>query len=155
LDAFLAQYGYCNGKWEILDIVDNGMSSKTHILLEYWGFLAKSIDEAWCLLEWFAWDSFEFEKAICVSRYSFPDPYAFYSRSCYALFWCELYNSSDHDTNSYLYYPCYVQLDFASPKDNTDVVLTSRNSSFPLAQCTWLKVGELFREVARFSVTDA
>jgi len=133
LHVFLAQCGYCNGKLEILDIVDKGVSSETHILLEYWSFFAKSVDEAWCLLEWIAWDSFEFEKASRVFIYSFSDPCAFYSRPYCAPFWCELCNSSDHDTSSYPYYACYPEPDFASPNDNTDVVLILHDSSFSLA----------------------
>ena len=39
--------------------------------------------------EWIAWDSFEFEKASHVYKYSFPDACAFYARSYYAPFWCE------------------------------------------------------------------
>ena len=35
----------------ILNIVDEDMNSKTHALLEYWGFHGKGLDEAWYLLE--------------------------------------------------------------------------------------------------------
>ena len=62
------------------------MNSKTCILLEFWGFHAKNVEEAYYLLEWIVWDSFEFEKASRVSKYSFPDPFALYGRSCYAPF---------------------------------------------------------------------
>jgi len=62
------------------------------------------------LLELIVWDSLEFEKASLVSRYSFSDPCAFYARSHYASFWCNLSNSSDHETNSYPYYACCAQL---------------------------------------------
>jgi len=86
LRAFLAHCGYCVGKWEIVDIVDKGVNSETRILLEYWGFHGKNVDEAWCLLKWIAWDSFEFEKASRVSRYSFPDPCALHARSYYTPF---------------------------------------------------------------------
>ena len=41
-------------------------------------------------------------------------------------------------------YACYAQPDLASPKDNTDVVMTLPNSSFPLAQCMGLEVSERF-----------
>jgi len=34
------------GKWEILDIVDKGVNSKTQALLWYWGFHGQSVDEA-------------------------------------------------------------------------------------------------------------
>ena len=49
---------------------------------------------------------------------------ALYARSHYAPFWCDLCNSTDLATNSYPYYACYDQFNFASPMDNTDVVLT-------------------------------
>ena len=71
LNIFLAQCGYYVSKWEILDITDDCVNSKTWILLEYCGFLAKSVDDVWYMLEWIAWNSFEFEKASRVSRYSF------------------------------------------------------------------------------------
>jgi len=47
------------------------------------------------------------------------------------------------------------QPNFASSVDNTNVVLTLPNSSFPLAQWTGLEVRELYGIVARFSVGDA
>ena len=75
------------------------MNSKTCILLEFWGFHAKNVEEAYYLLEWIVWDSFEFEKASRISRYSFPDACTNYSRSYYAHFWCDFCNSSDHVTN--------------------------------------------------------
>ena len=71
------------------------MNSEIRILLQYWDFHVKSVDEAWCLLQWIAWDSFEFEKASGVPGYSFSNPCAFYARSYYALLWCDLCNSSD------------------------------------------------------------
>ena len=58
LNAFLAQNDYCVGKWKILGIVDEGVNSETRILLQFWDFHCKSVDEAWNLLEWVAWDSF-------------------------------------------------------------------------------------------------
>jgi len=67
-----------------MDIVDEGVISETHILLEYKGFHGKSVDEASYLLEWIVWDSFEFEKTSLISRYSSSDPGAFYRRSYYA-----------------------------------------------------------------------
>jgi len=66
-----------------------------------------------------------------------------------------LCKSSDHETNLCPYYACYAQPDFASPWDNTDVVLTIHDSSFPLAQCTGFEASELFGFEARFNVTDA
>ena len=35
LNVFLAQCGYCVGKWKILDILDKGVKTETHILLGY------------------------------------------------------------------------------------------------------------------------
>ena len=99
LNAFLTQCGYGVDIWKILDIVNEVVNSKIRALLEYWGFHIKSVDEKLYLLNGIAWDSFEFEKASHVSRYSFPNPRAFYARSYYASFWCELCNSSNYDTN--------------------------------------------------------
>jgi len=107
------------------------------------------------LLKWIAWDSFEFEKASCVFGYSFIDPCAFYSRSCYAAVLCYLCNSSDHEANSCRYYACYAQPDFLSLWDNTNVVLTLYDSSFPLTQCIGIEVAQPFGFVARFDVVDA
>ena len=101
------------------------------------------------------WDSFEFEKASRISRYLFSDPCAFYARSYYGHFWCDLCNSSDHDINSCPYYVCYAQPNFAPPMENTKLVLTLHDSSFPLAKCMGLEVGELFGVVATFSFTNA
>ena len=70
----------------MLDIVDQGVNSKIRTLLGYWDFHGKNIDDAWYLLEWIAWDSFEFEKATIISKCSFPNPCAFYFRYYYAPF---------------------------------------------------------------------
>jgi len=43
------------GKWDILGIIDEGVNNETRILLRYWNFHCKIIDEAWPLLEWIAW----------------------------------------------------------------------------------------------------
>jgi len=64
------------------------------------------------LREWIAWALFEFEKASRVSRYSFSNPCVVYARSYYISFWGDLFNSSDHDINSYPSYACYAQPDF-------------------------------------------
>jgi len=48
-----------------------------------------------------------------------------------------------------------VKHDFVSPWENTDVVLSLPNSSFPLAQCTGLDMGEPFEFDARLDVSDA
>ena len=119
-----------------MDIVDKGVDSKTHILLEYWDFYEKNIEAVWYLLEWITWDSFDFEKASCISRYSFPDPCAFYCRSYYAPFWCDLCSSFDHDINSCPYYAYYDQFNFdrfdlTSLWDNTDF-------SYPYMIHPWL-----------------
>jgi len=68
------------------------------------GFSWENVDDACYSLEWIAWDSFEFEKASRISRYSCFDPCAFYSRSYYASFWPDLCKSSDHHINSCPYY---------------------------------------------------
>ena len=41
LSACLARCGYCLTRWKISDIIDEGVNSKTHILLEYWVFMVK------------------------------------------------------------------------------------------------------------------
>ena len=41
------------------------MNNETRILLQFCDFRGKNVDEAWCLLEWVAWNLFEFEKASC------------------------------------------------------------------------------------------
>jgi len=69
LNVFLAQHRPCLGKWEILDIVDEGVNCETRILLEYEDIHGRNVDNAWHLLKWIAWDSFEFQKASVVSRY--------------------------------------------------------------------------------------
>jgi len=51
LNAFLAQCNYCGGKWEVLSIIDEGVNNETRILLKFWDFHGKSVDEAWNLLE--------------------------------------------------------------------------------------------------------
>jgi len=94
---------------KVWTLLMRGVNNETRTLLGYWGFHAKNIDDAWYLLEWIAWDSFEFEKAAIILKYSFPDPCAFYYRSYYARFWCYLCNSSGHETNLCPYYICYDQ----------------------------------------------
>ena len=108
------------------------MNSEIRILLQYWNFRIKRVDEAWCLLERIAWDLFEFEKASYVSRYFFSNLCAFYARSYNAVLWCDMYNSSDHNITSCPHYACYAQPDFASLKGKTDLVLTLHESSLSL-----------------------
>ena len=139
LHAFLAQCGYCVGKWEISGIVNESVNSKIRTILEYWGLQGQSIDEVWCLLEWIAWDSFELEKASCIFGYSFSNPCAFYARSYYVPFWCDMCSSSGHNFISCTFYACYTQ----------------PNSFLSLAQCTEFEVGEPFRLVAKFDVDVA
>jgi len=85
LNSFLAECDFCVGKWEILGIIDEGVNNETQILLQFSDFHGKSVNEAWLLLEWVAWDSFEVEKASRFCGYLFHDPCAFYARSYYAL----------------------------------------------------------------------
>ena len=66
LNAFLAQCEYFVGKREVLGIVDEGVNCETRILLQFWDFHGLTVHDAWSLLEWVAWDSFEFDKACCV-----------------------------------------------------------------------------------------
>jgi len=91
------------------------VNSETQTLLDYWNFHGKNVDDPCYLLEYIAWYSFEFEKSTVISKYSFPDPCAFYARSYYAPFWCDLCSSSDHATNLCPYYACYAQPNYASP----------------------------------------
>ena len=69
----------------------------------------------WSLLLWVAWDSFEFEKASCVSGYSFHDPCAFYTKSYYAPLWYDLCNTTAHNVSSCPFYACYAHLDLSLP----------------------------------------
>jgi len=115
------------------------MNNEMQILLQYWDFHGKNVDEVWFLLEWVAWDLFEFKKVSRVSGYSFHDPCAFYARSYYAPLWCDMCSSSDHNANSCPYSAYYAHPD----------------SSLPLAQCTGLEVGEPFRLVARLGMNNA
>ena len=139
LNAFLAKCGYCLGKWKILCIIHEGVNNETWILLQFWDFHGKSVDEAWCLLEWVAWDSFEFKKASCVSGYSFHKPCAFYSGSYYAPFWFHMCNSSVHNVSLCSYYVYYAHSD----------------SSLPLTQNMMLEVGEHFGLGASLGMKNA
>ena len=90
--------------WVNGNIIDEGVNSEIRILLQFWDFHRLNVDDAWSLLVWVVWDSFEFEKASCVSRYSFHDLCAFYARSYYAPFWCDMCNSCIHNVSSCPYY---------------------------------------------------
>jgi len=92
------------GKLKILGIIDEGVNNETQILLQYWNFHGQNVDKTWILLERIAWDSFEFEKASRLYGYSFPNPCAFYARSYYDPFWCDMCNFSNHNANSCPYY---------------------------------------------------
>ena len=61
LHDFLAHYGYCLEKWELLNIVREGVTCETHTLLGHWDFCARNVDEASELLEWLARGTYEFE----------------------------------------------------------------------------------------------
>jgi len=114
LNVFLAQCEYYVGKWKILGIVDEGVNTETRILLQFWDFHGLTVDDAWNLLLWVAWDSFEFEKACSVYSYSFPDPCAFHARSYYAPLWCDVCSTSSHNVNmSLLFILCPFRLAFA------------------------------------------
>ena len=54
-----------------------------------------------------------------------------------------------------LIYVLIMQPNFASPRYNTDVILTLHDSSLPLSQCTGFEVGDPFRYVARLSGASA
>ena len=54
LNVFLAQCEYFVGKREIIGIVDEGVNSKTRILLQFWDFHGLTVDDARSLLLWVA-----------------------------------------------------------------------------------------------------
>ena len=115
------------------------MNNETRILLQYWDFHGQNVNEAWCLLEWIAWDSFEFEKASCISGYLFHVPCAFYAKSYCAPLWCDMCNSSAHNVSSCPYYAYCTHFDL----------------SLPLTQCMRLEVGERFGLGASFDMSNA
>jgi len=123
----------------ILGIIDEGVNNETRILLQYWDFHGQNVNEAWSFLEWIASDSFAFEKASRICGYSVHDPCAFFARSYYAPFRCDLCNSPDHNANSCPYSAYYAHPD----------------SSLPLVQCMRLEVGEPFGLVTRFGTNNA
>ena len=127
------------GKWRILGIIDECVNNETRILLQFWDFHGKNVDASWYLLEWVAWDSFDFEKASCVSGYLFHDPCAFYARLYCAPFWCDMCNSSTHNVSSCPYYAYCAHSD----------------SSLPLTQSMRLEVGKSFGLGASFSMNNA
>ena len=45
MNVFLAQCDYCVGKW-ILGLIDEGVNNETRIILQYWNFHGKNVDEA-------------------------------------------------------------------------------------------------------------
>ena len=102
-------------------------------------FHGKNIDDAWFLLEWVAWDSFELDKVSRIYGYSFPDPCAFYAKSYYASLWCDMCNFSAHNVSSCPYDACYTHLD----------------SSLPLTQSMGHEVGEPFGLGASFGMGNA
>jgi len=98
LHAFLAHYGYCLEKWELLDTVYMGVNYETRALLEQWDFYAKTADEACDFLDWLAWDTHEFETSC--SEFYIPPP-------CippHVPTLCDICSCSDHDSSSCPYY---------------------------------------------------
>ena len=87
--------------------------------------------------------------------FSFLDTCAFYAISYYAFFWHDMCSSYDHNINLRPHYAFYAQPKFASPRDNTEVILTLPDSSFSLAQCKEHEVGEPFGFVSKVDVIDA
>ena len=71
LDVFVPKCGYYIGKWEILGIVDEGLNNETIILLQYWDLHRRNVDEAWCLLEWVAWDSLSLKRLVAFMDFYF------------------------------------------------------------------------------------
>jgi len=51
LNNFVTQYGYCLGKWEILNVINEEVNDENRTLLQYFRLLPKIIDEALDLLE--------------------------------------------------------------------------------------------------------
>lgn len=49
------------GRWDILNIIDEGVNGETRALLGCLGFHAKNLDDARDLLEYVAWDTSEFK----------------------------------------------------------------------------------------------
>jgi len=101
LHAYLAQCascGYSYGKWEILHVVDEGVTCETRALFEYWDFYARTVDEAWDFLDWLAQDTYDFETS-CVNSCNplpcIPD---------LAPSFCETCHCSDHASTSCPYY---------------------------------------------------
>ena len=98
LHAFLAHYGYCLEKWELLDTVFLGVNYETRALLEQWDFYAKTADEACDFLDWLAWDTHEFETS-CFDSYTPPPCIPIHAPPV-----CNICNCSDHDNTSCPYY---------------------------------------------------
>ena len=63
-DRFYAFLAHCDSyveKWELLNTVYKGVNCETRARLEYWDFCAEDVNEACDFLDWFAWDTYEFE----------------------------------------------------------------------------------------------
>ena len=74
------------------------MNHETRALLEQWDFCAKSVDEACAILDWLAWDTYEFETS-CSDSY-IPPP-------CIPAPvppMCAICHCSDHASSSCPYY---------------------------------------------------
>ena len=52
LNAFLAQCGYCVGKWEILGSIDDSVINETQILFQYWDFHRLNVMKLGLCLSW-------------------------------------------------------------------------------------------------------
>ena len=61
MNNFIVQCGYCLDKWKILNVINEAMSGETRTLLQYFGFLSKTIDVASDLVDCIAMDIYEFE----------------------------------------------------------------------------------------------
>ena len=54
-------------KWEILNLINEGMNGETITLLQCFEFLSNTIDEVLDLLEWVAMETYEFEDIMYAS----------------------------------------------------------------------------------------
>ena len=71
--AHCASCGYSYGKWELLHVVDEGVTCETRALFEYWDFYARTVDEAWDFLDWLAQGTYDFETS-CVNSCNPDEP---------------------------------------------------------------------------------
>ena len=83
LDNFISQYGYCLRKQEILNVINKGENGDTRTLLQYFGFLSKTIHDALDLLAWADRATYEFENITYASKMYFSEPCVLHARSLY------------------------------------------------------------------------